>query len=72
MTAATVTEVVIALVVASALFLLWVFAVVRLFTDTLSVSAKLAWFVVLLLFAPIAIPVYLILRHRRHTGSHPA
>jgi hypothetical protein len=72
MTAATVTEVVIALVLAGALFLVWVFALVRLFTDTLSVSAKLAWFVVLLLLAPVAIPVYLVLRHRRHTGSQPA
>jgi hypothetical protein len=71
MTAATVTEVVIALVLAGALFLLWVFALVRLFTDTLSVSAKLAWFVVLLLIAPVAIPVYLVLRHRRHAGSQP-
>jgi hypothetical protein len=72
MTAATVTEVVIALVLAGALFLLWVFTVVRLFTDTLSVSAKVAWFVLLLVFAPIAIPVYLVLRHWRHTGPQPA
>jgi hypothetical protein len=57
---------VISLVVVSLLFLTWLFALFALLVDLISVGAKILWFLVLTCLAPVAIPVYFVLRHRRH------
>ena len=56
---------ILALAAASALFLIWVITVGVLFTDAISISEKLLWFVALTALAPVAIPVYLLVRLRR-------
>ena len=63
--AASAGEVILPLAAASALFLIWVITVGVLFTDAISISEKLLWFVALTVLAPIAIPVYLLVRLRR-------
>ncbi len=57
------------IVVLGALFLAWVVSLFLLVVDTISVGAKILWFVVLTCLAPITIPLYLILRHRRHAAA---
>jgi len=57
---------VISLVVVSVLFLAWLVALFMLLVDSISVGAKILWFLVLTCLAPVAIPIYLVLRHRRH------
>ena len=37
--------------------------------DTISAGAKLLWFVLVTCLAPLAIPVYLVLRHHRHSHA---
>jgi hypothetical protein len=66
--AASVAEVTLAIVVVTALALLWIFSLVVLVFDTISVAAKILWFVLLTLLAPIAIPVYLVLWRRRRAA----
>jgi Flp pilus assembly protein TadB len=55
----------ISLVVLSLLFLAWLVALFALLVDSISIGAKILWFLVLTCLAPVAIPVYM-LRHRRH------
>jgi hypothetical protein len=69
--AASTGQVVLALVAASVLFLIWVVAVAALFTDTLSLGAKLVWFLALTVLAPVAIPVYFLARYLRHAHAAP-
>jgi hypothetical protein len=59
------TPVIVGIAVASALFLTWVFTLFMLVLDSIPVGAKLVWFVALTLLAPITMPLYLLLRHRR-------
>lgn len=47
------------------LFILWIWSVFLLVTDSISVIAKIVWFILLVCLAPLAIPVYLILHHHR-------
>jgi hypothetical protein len=54
------------LVVVSLLFLAWLIALFALLVDSISVGAKILWFLALTCLAPVAIPVYFVLRHRRH------
>jgi hypothetical protein len=61
---------VISLVVVSLLFVVWLIALVALLVDSISVGAKIIWFVALTCLAPVAIPIYAVLRHRRHR-AHP-
>jgi hypothetical protein len=56
----------ISLVVVSLLFLAWLIALFALLVDSISVGAKIIWFVALTCLAPVAIPIYFVLRHRRH------
>ena len=56
----------ISLVLLSLLFFLWLVALFMLVVDSISVGAKILWFVALTCLAPVAIPIYLVLRHRRH------
>ena len=58
-------EVTLAIVVVTVLALLWVLSLVLLVFDSISVGAKILWFVLLTLLAPIAIPVYLLWRRSR-------
>jgi hypothetical protein len=60
---------VIALVVLSLFFILWVIALFVLVFDSISIAAKIIWFLALTCLAPVAIPVYFVLRHRRHRSS---
>jgi hypothetical protein len=57
------------IVVLGALFCLWLYCLFLLVTDSLSVLAKILWFVFLTCVAVVAIPLYLILRHRRHRAD---
>jgi hypothetical protein len=56
----------ISIVVLSLLFFAWLIALFMLLVDSISVGAKILWFLVLTCLAPVAIPVYFVLRHRRH------
>jgi hypothetical protein len=67
MAAATVTEVVVSITVASVLFAIWLFSLFVLVLDDISVGAKVGWFILLTVLAPISVPVYLFLRHRRRS-----
>jgi hypothetical protein len=53
------------------LFLAWLVALFLLVLDSISIGAKVLWFVALTLLAPITIPVYLILRRRRTQSADP-
>jgi hypothetical protein len=61
----------VSIVVLSILFLVWVWSLFLLLVDDISIGGKLVWFLVLTCLAPVAIPVYLILRHRRHRTPAP-
>ena len=60
---------VISLVVVSLLFFAWLIALFALLVDSISVGAKILWFILLTCLAPVAIPVYFVLRHRRHRAQ---
>ena len=60
---------VVSLLVVSLLFVAWLIALFMLLVDSISVGAKILWFVVLTCLAPVAIPVYFVLRHRRHRAE---
>jgi hypothetical protein len=53
------------IVVLGGLFLIWLVTLFVIVTDSISVFAKIVWFVLVTCIAPLAIPVYLILHHRR-------
>jgi hypothetical protein len=55
----------VSILVLGTLFLLWVYALFVLVGDSISIGAKIVWFVVLTCLAPIAIPAYLLLRRHR-------
>ena len=57
---------VISILVLGLLAIAWLVSLFLLMVDSISVLAKIVWFVLLTCLAPVAIPVYLILRHRRH------
>ena len=59
---------VLSILVMGALFIAWIISLFLLIGDSISVVAKIIWFVFLTCLAPIAIPVYLILRHHRHAA----
>jgi hypothetical protein len=53
------------IVVLGGLFLIWLVTLFVIVTDSISVLAKIVWLILVTCLAPIAIPVYLILHHRR-------
>jgi hypothetical protein len=57
--------VVLSIIVLGGLFVLWIFCLFLLVTDSIGVFAKIIWFILLTCLAPIAIPIYLILHHGR-------
>lgn len=59
--------VVISIVVATILGLAWLISMVAVALDSISVGGKILWWVLVTLLAPIAIPVYWVLRYRRST-----
>jgi hypothetical protein len=69
---ASATAAVIGFVAVSILFVIWLVTLFLLIVDSISIGAKILWFVVLTILAPIAIPVYLVLRHRRRRENAPA
>jgi hypothetical protein len=60
--------VVLSIFVLGGLFILWLWSVFLLVTDSISWIAKIVWFILLVCLAPLAIPAYLILHHHR-TGQ---
>jgi ABC-type Fe3+-siderophore transport system permease subunit len=62
---------VLAIVVLSLLFFGWLIALFALLVDSISIGAKILWCVALTCLAPFAIPIYFVLRHRRHR-AHPS
>jgi hypothetical protein len=61
--------VVISIIVLGGLFVLWLFSLFLVVTDSISAFAKIIWAILLTCIAPIAIPIYLILRHHRLTHA---
>ena len=72
MAAATVTEVVVSLTVATVLFVIWLYSMFVLVLDDISFGAKVLWFLALMLLLPISVPTYLFLRHRRRRAREEA
>jgi hypothetical protein len=60
---------VISILVLGLLAIAWLVSLFLLMVDSISVLAKIVWFVLLTCLAPVAIPVYLILRHHRHAPA---
>jgi hypothetical protein len=60
---------VLSILVLGLLLIAWFVSLFLLVVDSISILAKIGWFLLLTCLAPIAIPVYLILRHRRHSHS---
>jgi len=58
---------VLSIVILTALGILWLVSLFLLVADSISVFAKIVWAVLLIVVAPVAIPVYLLLRHHRRT-----
>jgi len=56
---------VVSIIVLGGLFFLWLTALFMLVADSISVGAKIVWFIFLTCLAPITIPVYFITRSRR-------
>lgn len=72
MLAASTTEVVVSLTVATVLFVIWLYAMFVLVLDDISFGAKVLWFLALVLLLPISVPTYLFLRHRRRRAKEAA
>jgi hypothetical protein len=53
------------IVVLGGLFLIWLVTLFVIVTDSISVLAKIVWLILVTCLAPLAIPIYLILHHRR-------
>lgn len=59
----------ISLLVLSLLFIAWLIALFMLLVDSISVGGKILWFLAITCLAPVAIPIYFVLRHRRHRAQ---
>jgi hypothetical protein len=57
------------IVVLGGLFVLWLFSLFLIVTDSISVLGKLVWAILVTCIAPLAIPVYLILHHHRQARA---
>jgi hypothetical protein len=67
--AASTGEIVVSIVVATILGVAWLVTMFVIGFDSLPVGGKVLWWVLVTLLAPIAIPVYFVLRHRRSTAA---
>jgi hypothetical protein len=56
---------VVAIVIVVLLSLAWLLSLVFLVFDTISIGAKVVWFLALTLLAPVAIPAYFLWRRSR-------
>jgi hypothetical protein len=70
--AASALEVTLAIAAATALCVLWVVTLFLLVGDDIPGGMKVVWFLLVTLLAPIGIPVYLVLRSRRHRPTPAA
>jgi hypothetical protein len=61
--------VVISIIVLGGLFVLWIFSLFLIVTDSISVLGKIVWAILVTCIAPLAIPVYLILHHHRQARA---
>jgi hypothetical protein len=59
----------VSIIVLLIIFLAWVWSLFLLVADSISIFGKIVWFILLTCIAPLAIPVYLFLRHRRHRSA---
>ena len=57
------------IIVMAALAVLWLITLFLIIADDISVGAKILWALLTIVLAPFAIPVYLVLRHRRHRDA---
>lgn len=60
---------VLSIIVLGGLFVLWLFSLFLIVTDSISAFGKLIWAILVTCVAPLAIPVYLILHHHRHARA---
>jgi hypothetical protein len=60
---------VVSIVVLSLLFVAWLIAVFTLVFDSISIGSKILWLVALTCLAPVAVPIYFVLRHRRRRAG---
>jgi hypothetical protein len=72
MLAVSTAEVILSISLATILFVLWFIGIFLIVVDRISFGAKLLWFFGFLFLAPLAVPAYLILRHRRHADGAAA
>ena len=64
---------VVEILVVGALAVLWLITLFLIVADNISGGAKALWLLLTIVLAPFAIPVYLVLRHRRRQdGLAPA
>jgi hypothetical protein len=61
-------EIVLSIIVVTLLGLAWVASLALLVFDSISVGAKVVWFLALTVLAPIAIPVYVVWRRSRRSA----
>lgn len=64
--------VVLAIVVAVVLVVAWLVALTMAIMDTTSAGEKVVWCIALTVLAPIAIPVYFVVRSRRRRSPESA
>ena len=60
---------VVEILVVAALAVLWLVTLFLIVADNISGGAKALWLLLTIVLAPFAIPVYLVLRHRRHRDA---
>jgi hypothetical protein len=72
MLAVSTAEVILSITLATLLFVLWFIGLFLVVVDRISFGAKVLWFFAFLFLAPIAVPGYLILRHRRRSDGAAA
>jgi hypothetical protein len=67
MLAVSTAEVVVSITLAALLFVIWFISIFLVVLDDISVGGKISWSLALIFLAPISVPAYLFLRHRRHS-----
>jgi membrane protein implicated in regulation of membrane protease activity len=67
MLAVSTAEVVVSITLAAVMFVVWFIAIFLVVLDDISIGGKIAWSLALIFLAPISIPAYFFLRHRRHS-----
>ena len=64
--------IVLEIVLAVVLAVVWLVALTLCILDSIPLGAKIVWLLVLIVLAPVSVPVYLVLRARRRRGQEVA